>query len=60
MSEKKVIEAAYEDQIKGMFGVLCDNAIVDGLDVAIERFKKGLKLMRTVRDTALSVVESKE
>jgi hypothetical protein len=59
--DQKLIQAAYEDAIKGLYGKLFDGYVTAGGDAAQEqqaeqRFTKGVGLARRSRDRAMTLL----
>ena len=55
-NDVKVIQSAYEEELKGLFHVLNINASGENMDVAVERFSKGLVILREACDRAKKIV----
>jgi hypothetical protein len=52
-NERDAITIAYYNELEGMFTTLVSNAISDGEEMAIQRFARRLKLIRSCRDAAM-------
>lgn len=60
MTDAEVIQAAYEERLKDMFGALIDNAIGSSDEEKAEchlRFAKGVRTTKQLREIALAVLE---
>jgi len=55
--EQEAIQSAYEEELKGMFSTLFTNLVVDGPQVAGDRFRKGFAKVKEAREIALKIVQ---
>jgi hypothetical protein len=55
--EEDLIEAAYEDEVKGMFPVFYENFLIHGSDAAVATFKSGLAKLQDARQAAIDALQ---
>lgn len=54
--DKEIIQAAFENELKGIFATFMLGTISSGLETAAQRFTKGLGILRQVRERAIQIV----
>jgi hypothetical protein len=55
--EEDLIEAAYEDEVKGMFPVFYENYLLHGPEEAVAAFKTGLAKLQEARQAAVDALQ---